>query len=85
MSRNDGGPAFPNSTEHDQHGQVLNYANPGMTLRDYFAASPLQGVLANGLIKVAECAEKRGISCADYYAICSYEYADAMLAAREAK
>jgi hypothetical protein len=55
------------------------------SLRDQFATAALQGILAHGLIKVAECAEKRGISCADYYAIASYEYADAMLAAREAK
>jgi len=33
----DGGPAFP-----------VNQGYPGMTLRDYFAAAALQGILASG-------------------------------------
>jgi hypothetical protein len=80
---NDGGQAFP--LYIPQGNYEAPETIPGLSIRDYFAAAALQGILAHGLIKVAECAEKRGISCAEYYAICSYEYADAMLAAREAK
>ena len=45
----------------------------GMTLRDYFAASALQGIVA--------CPETLGNS--DEFARWSYELADAMLRARE--
>jgi hypothetical protein len=41
MSTNDGGAAFPRPAEYDQHGQLLNHASHGMTLRDYFAAKAL--------------------------------------------
>jgi len=44
MSKNDGGPAFPIVGEY---GMKLNNAE-GMTLRDYFAAAALQGILCNG-------------------------------------
>jgi hypothetical protein len=60
-----GGAAFPTGTG------VTPY-NPGMTLRDYFAAKVLQGLLASGLDQPKfEFARK------------SYEMADAMLKARE--
>jgi hypothetical protein len=55
-----GGPAFP----------VGSYA--GMTLRDYFAAKAMQGLLA--------CPKGEGEN--EKYAQWSYEYADAMLAER---
>lgn len=70
----DGGPAFP-GTPTDRSGQIASF-EPGMTLRDYFAAKWLAGLgaapnLATTEIKVIaeEC----------------YAAADAMLAAREAK
>lgn len=53
------------------------------TLRDQFAMAAMQGILAKGFSSVSELAEKRGVSCADYYAIAAYEYADAMLEARK--
>ena len=65
---NDGGPAFPHETSLGYH--------HGMTLRDYFAAAALQGLMA----KVDP--EDHW---ADYRAKWSYEAADAMLKAREAK
>ena len=65
---NDGGPAFP-TPPGVQH-------NDGMTLRDYFAAAALQGLMA----KVDP--EDHW---ADYRAKWSYEAADAMLKAREDK
>ena len=65
---NDDGPVFP-TPAGVQH-------NDGMTLRDYFAAAALQGLMA----KVDP--EDHW---ADYRAKWSYEAADAMLKAREAK
>lgn len=65
MSDNTGGPAFPVVAP--------NWHTKGMTLRDYFAAHAMQGILADpdlaiGCDKVAEWA---------------YTQADAMLKARE--
>ena len=64
--KKDGGPAFP----HD--GQV-NYTG-GLSLRDYFAAAALEGLLC------ACCAGRP-----DDAASNAYKYADAMLKAREGK
>jgi hypothetical protein len=58
----DGGLAFPSEY----------YAEQGMTLRDYFAAAALQGLLANGY----------NGSC-NRAAINAYDYADAMIEARK--
>jgi hypothetical protein len=63
----DGGPAFPVTTEH---GSV--FPLPGMTLRDYFAAAALQGMLAD-----SQCNGP-----VEGYANDAYQYADAMLAER---
>lgn len=62
-----GGPAFPLPDR---------YNNAGMTLRDYFAAQALNGMLA------ARAAEGFTI---EAFARDAYATADAMLAAREAK
>lgn len=63
-----GGPAFPGVDYANQFGKK----NPeGMTLRDYFAAKALQGILFEGLTE-------------NETARHAYELADAMLAAREA-
>lgn len=62
----DGGPAFP-----------IPPGYPGMSLRDYFAAKALQGILANGVIL-----ERFGIQEADT-AKCADAFADAMLKDRE--
>jgi hypothetical protein len=50
--------------------------NHGMTLRDYFAAKAMQGMLAGqgNMLAVTK----------EYLAETSYEYADAMMKAREA-
>ena len=63
----DGGPAFPAD---------FQLYSTGMTLRDYFAAAALQGLLASP----AEA--EFGVS---HFATAAYEAADAMLKAREAK
>ena len=44
MSEKDGGPAFPFETQGPTTAPEVYY---GMTLRDYFAAKALQGILAN--------------------------------------
>jgi hypothetical protein len=71
---NDGGPAFPIQPFRQPNGD-FDWGRDGMSLRDYFAAAALQGVLANparfdGWTESAERA---------------YRFADAMLAKREVK
>lgn len=78
----DGGPAFPADELHDQTPPYRHLlASQGMTLRDYFAAKALQGMLA--------CPEEPGtpddLNWEKYLAELAYGYADAMLAARERK
>ena len=70
-STDTGGPAFPSN-----HDNEYGYPAKGMTLRDYFAAKAMQGVLSGIAARAdtflyAECA---GLA---------YEMADAMLKARE--
>jgi hypothetical protein len=65
---NDGGPAFP--TAFQMHSK-------GMTLRDYFAAAALQGLLAS--------IQPNQLWSGDDVAVTCYRTADAMLKAREAK
>jgi hypothetical protein len=69
----DGGQAFP-FLDADGEGGFMTF--PGMTLRDYFAAAAMQGMLADpeaGRVALKSLAEE------------AYLYADAMLAARERK
>lgn len=66
---NDGGPAFPRGK--DCFGAVQD----GMTMRDYFAGQALAGMLADSTCTASSAK----------LAAASYEVADAMLAAREAK
>ncbi|KHS87102.1 hypothetical protein [Pectobacterium brasiliense] len=48
MSKETGGQAFPQQQwEYDGQNNVLQYQEEGMTLRDYFAAKALQGLIAN--------------------------------------
>jgi hypothetical protein len=63
-------PAFPTGTG------VTPY-NPGMTLRDYFAAKALQGYIS------ARGWHPDFTRAADAVAVASYQYADAMMKARE--
>lgn len=75
---NDGGAAFPVPPERtnvlSSGGVRWAYAHPGMTLRDYFAAAALQGMLASSKDII-------GMSEANY-ATAAYLQADAMLAER---
>ena len=68
-------PAFPFPTEATQRGHDgTREGEPGMSLRDYFAAKALQGQLADSLIRPHGFDE-----------LCEncYKWADAMLKARE--
>ena len=70
---NTGGPAFPYEERNGEGAPYKDYF--GMTLRDYFAAKAMQGMLAeNGGGAV------RNETLAEF----SYEIADAMLKARSA-
>ena len=71
---NDGGPAFPHTTQWDGITPAINHH--GISMRDYFAAAALQGLLASP----AEA--EFGVS---HFATAAYEAADAMIRAREAK
>jgi hypothetical protein len=72
MTTNTGGPAFPSFKFVQSYGQMM--ALGGMTLRDYFAAKAMQGLLACPL---------QPQSGEDMYAKDAYAMADAMLKARE--
>jgi hypothetical protein len=68
-------PAFP--TNQYANGISPSGFDTGMTLRDYFAAQAMQGVISatEPLIKIDE----------QHLAMWSYKMADAMLCAREEK
>lgn len=73
MSARDGGPAFPVPLNPGEEFKAHGPAD-GMTLRDYFAAKALQGLLA---------APQEHVDGFDAHAIVAYALADAMLKARE--
>ncbi len=72
-----GGPAFPTGdmVERDEKGMLHGYpiSSAGMTLRDYYAAHALNGLLAAD----QECGFKPDVA-AEY----AYRFADAMVDAR---
>jgi hypothetical protein len=73
MEMNTGGPAFPLVHEwRDDPGLEPKY---GMTLRDYFAAVALQGIIAGW---------GHGVPPGKETADAAYSFADEMLKAREA-
>jgi hypothetical protein len=67
-------PAFPTTMHNYGDGK---YASHGMTLRDYFAAKAMQGVISG-------CAARGEVLIYSELAGLSYDIADAMLEAREA-
>jgi hypothetical protein len=74
-TQNDGGPAFPYQPL-DGQGMPCQVAQDGMSLRDYFAAAALSGLVYHndyGAVSNEDIAQG------------AYQYADSMLAAREAK
>lgn len=82
-TKTDGGRAFPWCGDLNECPTI----NLGMTLRDYFAAQAMQGLLAMeanpqfGTVTLPYSEHGRD----DVMAKCAYNLADAMLAAREGK
>jgi hypothetical protein len=72
---------------HGDAGCKMTNVDPGMTLRDYFAAKAMQGWMANPTATPVEAgidkADPRAM--ADVAAVFAYMVADAMLAERETK
>lgn len=74
MSKENGGPAFPFGQTDPNSGQLVNgWGSEGMSLRDYFAAKALAGILAD---------PNSATVTTERVAIAAYDYADAMLAER---
>ena len=89
-TKDDGGPAFPVlekfESYDDEAGRYRDVYQPcgGMSLRDYFAAKALGGLLARSDSAVPHCAHCRpvGEDAGEHYADIAYRYADAMLKER---
>ena len=84
---NDGGPAFPVPMVPWKDG-FINVECAGMSLRDWFAGQALQGILAGGSgwnSVSAEVMRNEGIWGDVSTTELAYLFADAMIAAREAK
>lgn len=69
----------------DETGRTIEYFDLGMTLRDYFAAQALIGLLSNHDVveTLATTASKNNERAAPLMSETAYEFADAMLKARE--
>jgi hypothetical protein len=88
----DGGPAFPSGISYRTDCGLREF-NGGMTLRDYFAAAALQGVLSEpyrpgqegawSAISRQRRGEREHSTTDESLAFVSYCIADAMLAERE--
>ncbi len=80
MDKKTGGPAFPVADLHGDYINGMTYrleTRGGMSLRDYFAAAALQGIIS--------CyRDHGGATTVPTRSAKAYEYADAMMAAREA-
>ena len=81
MNTNTGGPAFPTGMIFDDKGVIVG-GNNGMTLRDYFAAKAMQGLLANP--KLANEILKHGGAQSGWIEDSAWAFADEMLKARNA-
>lgn len=73
-TKNDGGPAFPVPEVRTGNDAVIQYAQPGMTLRDWFAGQQMMRIGTGWPNE-----ENMRLIAANCYAM-----ADAMLKAREA-
>jgi hypothetical protein len=78
MIRDTGGPAFP---QNDRVVSAISIANSqGMTMRDYFAAKAMQGLLSNP--KLANEILKHGGCHSGWIETSAWAFADEMLKAR---
>lgn len=80
MAKNDGGPAFPQSKDSWTR-ETGALVPEGMSLRDYFAAKAMQGMMANTDYQPMGSPEHGNVH-ARYFADMAYRSADAMLAER---
>jgi hypothetical protein len=75
-------PAFPVPSYVNAQGETHDVEFTGMTLRDYFAARAMQGLLSNP--KLQQHILKEGGAFGGWIESSAYGWADAMLKAREA-
>jgi hypothetical protein len=73
MDKDTGGPAFPTPTH--------NLQNDGMTLRDYFAAKAMQGLISCPDWR-ENAGDEVGMDASDFTASVAYMMADAMIKTR---
>ena len=82
MAQKDGGLAFPAEYAGvSAQGAEITITHPGMSLRDYFAAVALQGIIAHDGTVANSSHAQSAYNAAQVYR--SYELADAMLVERE--
>ena len=81
-----GGPAFPSKSKRHAlyingvgQGDPITIQNEGMSLRDYFAAQAMQGLIES--LHMYDDPDSKGM--VNIIAEKAYEYADVMLAARD--
>ena len=85
--KNDGGVAFPGkqlvTTSGPEFGKLRD--TTGMSLRDWFAGHALAGLVSDQpqMQEIAKVADRRKMLVVSATAISCYEFADAMLKARE--
>ena len=78
--KDNGGPAFP-----EVPGESNSYEGKlGMTLRDYFAAKSMAALVANNetFLASGRVGRSEGVAVEDKLSAAAYEFADAMLKAR---
>ena len=84
-----GGPAFPVQYSNEADGPTV-MPHVGMTLRDYFAAKAMQGVVSSiatedDYRRLSGHASASGLTVSEWIARDAFKQADAMLKAREVK
>ena len=89
-----GGPAFPcdGVTPTNENGHFFGHAisSSGLTVRDYFAAKAMQGVVSSiategDYRRLSGHASASGLTVSEWIARDAFKQADAMLKAREVK
>jgi len=76
-TKNNGGSAFPTQESSEYNGHRSQYAEPGMSLRDYFAAKVMAKVMPDTVSPLSY--EEHIKNAAEW----SYKMAGAMIKARE--
>lgn len=86
---NDGGPAFARTLgeterhEHAMSGQgPAPFAQSGMSLRDYFAARAMEGLLSGQFMELGRACDETKQKMDEMVARTAYHFADEMLKAR---